>query len=311
MSTFFIFRVRNLANEGAVPPPRRFAAPSTIPRRVLRSHTFLALPLFALAAALAFPSSSVAAKATPPPAANANDSKPVLMSRTGGAGGSAWTDVKELQAAAAKGNPKAQAHLGEILLRGDGIAQDDARAVDLLEKAARAGHSGAAFRLGMLLSNGEHGVAQDHARALAYFRAAAAGGEKEAFFNIGAAYGSAKGVKRDYGEALGWLIVARQHGADASAEQQLRQRIKGQPSWIAKGERRAKEIAQEFAGKKVADLLPPPAPLDAPAVAPASDLRPSESSNAATPDLRPANTLPRPEVPKPSLPALPPPAIKP
>ena len=47
------------------------------------------------------------------------DSGPVLMSRTGGAGGDSWADLKELQQAAAKGNPKAEAQLGEMLLRGE------------------------------------------------------------------------------------------------------------------------------------------------------------------------------------------------
>lgn len=190
-------------------------------------------------------------------AKEAKESAPVLMSRT--AGGDTWADLKELQDAAAKGNPKAEAALGEILLRGEGIAKDEPRAIALLEKAARAGNSAAAFRLGMLLASGESGVAKNPERALAYFRAAAAGGEKEAFFNIGAAYASARGVKRDYAEALGWLIVARQRGADASAEQSLRAQIKSRSDWIAKGEQRAKQIEQELAGKKVADLLPPPA----------------------------------------------------
>lgn len=190
------------------------------------------------------------------------DSAPVLMSRTGGAGGDSWADLKELQQAAAKGNPKAEAQLGEMLLRGDGIARDEARGVALLEKSARAGNSTAAFRIGMLLAHGERGVAKDPDRALAYFRAGAAGGEKEAFFNIGAAYTNGLGVKRDYGEALGWLIIARQKGADPQAEQALRTQLKASyPPWITKGERRAKEIEQEFAGKKVTDYLPPPAPL--------------------------------------------------
>jgi hypothetical protein len=191
--------------------------------------------------------------------ADPSDSAPVLMSKTGG--GDSWADMKELQEAAKKGNPKAEAQLGEMLLRGEGIDKDEARAVALLEKAARAGHSAAAFRIGMLLANGDNGVTKDPARALAYFRAAAAGGEKEAFFNIGANYASARGVKRDYSEALAWLILARQHGADPRTEQALRAQIKTPADWIAKGERRAKEIEKELAGKKVADLLPPPAPL--------------------------------------------------
>lgn len=239
------------------------------------------------------------------------DSAPVLMSRTGGAGGM-WANVKELEQAAAKGNPKAEAQLGEMLLRGDGIAKDESRGVALLEKAARAGHSGAAFRIGMLLTHGESGVAKDQPRALAYFRAAAAGGEKEAFFNIGAAYGSGLGVKRDYGEALGWLIVARQRGADPNAETTLRARIKAQPSWIAKGERRAKEIEQEFAGKTVADFLPPAAPLNVPAVASTStDLKPADSLKAGSGDLKPSGALKPADLPRPTLPALPPPSVKP
>lgn len=192
-----------------------------------------------------------------------SESAPVLMSRTGGAGGG-WADLKELQQAAAKGNPKAETQLGEMLLRGDGIAQDRAKGVALIEKAARAGQSAAAFRIGMLLAHGESGVARDPVRALAYFKAGAAGGEAEAFFNIGAAYASARGVKRDYAEALGWLIVAGKRGTNSSAEQSLRAQIKSRADWIATGERRAKEIEAEFTGKKVTDFLPPVAPLEEP-----------------------------------------------
>ena len=221
---------------------------------------------------------------------SATDSGPVLMSRTGGGG--MWADVKELQQAAAKGNPKAETQLGEMLLRGEGVPRDDARAVTLLEKAARAGHSAAAFRMGMLLAHGENGVVKDPERALAYFRAAAAGGEKEAFFNIGAAYASARGVKRDYGEALGWLIVARQRGADANAENSLRAQIKNQPAWIAKGERRAKEIEQDFTGKKVVEFLPPAAALDA--AADASALTPTAEATAKPTDTLKPGVSPKP-----------------
>lgn len=189
------------------------------------------------------------------------DSAPVLLSRPGGAGES-WADLAELQAAAATGNPRAEAALGEILLRGDGLPRDDTRAVALLEKAARAGHSGAAFRLGMLLMRGENGVAPDPARATAYYRAAAAGGEREAFFNLGAAHANGRGVKRNYAEALAWLILARERGADTGAEQSLRTQLQRSPASIAAGERRAKEIAAELAERKVADFLPPAAPFD-------------------------------------------------
>jgi TPR repeat protein len=197
------------------------------------------------------------------PAQEAQDAAPVLMSRTGG--GNSWADVKELTAAADKGNPKAKAQLGELLLKGDkehGVTQDRARALTLLEQAARAGEGSAAFRIGMVLDDGD-GVKQDRERAAAYFRAAAAGGVAEAFHNLGAAHASGRGAKRDYAEALGWLILATKRGADSSAETALRQHLHTlkRPETIAAAERRAVQLEQEFAGKKVADLLPPPAPL--------------------------------------------------
>lgn len=224
-------------------------------------RSFPAWLVLVIAAGCAVPNQGTTATTNPAANETRSEAAPVLVSRTGGGGGG-WADLKELQAAAAQGNPKAEAGLGEMLLRGEGIAPDERRAVALLEKAARAGQSAAAFRIGMLLSRGEHGVARDVDRALAYFRAAAAGGEAEAFFNLGAAHANGLGVKRNYAEALGWLIVARQRGAGGDAENSLREQIKSRASWIAIGERRAKEIEAEFKDKKVADYLPPAAPLD-------------------------------------------------
>jgi len=189
------------------------------------------------------------------------DESPTLVSRTGGGGGT-WADLAELEAAAAQGAPRALAHLGDLLVRGDGVKKDEARGLALLERAARQGQSGAAFRLGMLLAHGDGGAAKDPARALAYFKAAAAGGEAEAFFNLGAAHANGTGTRRNYAEALGWLIAARERGVHADAETRLREQIKAYPKWIETGERRAREINAEFKDRAVADFLPPPAPLD-------------------------------------------------
>jgi hypothetical protein len=173
-----------------------------------------------------------------------------------------WSDVRELEAAAAKGNPRAEAALGEILLRGDGLPRDDARALALFEKSARAGHGPAAFRLGFLLSRGENGAARDPARAIAYFRAAAAAGEPEAFFNLGAAHANGRGVKRDYAEALAWLTVAKRRGADNGTEASLRQQLSKQASVLTKAERRVGEIEAELKDAAAASFLPPSAPFD-------------------------------------------------
>lgn len=191
----------------------------------------------------------------------AQDAEPVLLSRTGG-GVKTWGNLAELKADAFRGNPAACAHLGELLLNGDGAPQDIPRALALLEQAARAGVGAAAFRLGMVLDDGR-GVAQDRRRALDYFRAAAAGGVAEAFFNVGAAYAGAHGVKRNYTEGLAWLILAAKRGEGGEAEQTVRTRIEKlrHPEWIAAAEARASAIEEELAAQTVASLLPPPAPF--------------------------------------------------
>ena len=74
----------------------------------------------------------------------AQDEKPVLVSRTGGA---SWSDVAELKASAKQGNAKACAQLGELMLRGDAeVARDVPAAVAMLEQAARGGEASAAAR---------------------------------------------------------------------------------------------------------------------------------------------------------------------
>jgi TPR repeat protein len=226
------------------------------PRRALRP----ALLLGALLGAAALLASPLAAASARTNKEGARESAPVLLSRTGGA---AWSDVAELTAAAEKGNPKAQAQLGEMLLRGDPayqVAADRPKALALLERAARQGESSAAFRLGMLFDDGE-GVPQDRPRALAYFRAAAAGGAVEAMHNIGAAYASARGVKRDYTEALAWLLLAKKRGSESSAEAAVRDRIGKlrHPEWIPAAEKRAAEIERELGARKPQEFLPAPA----------------------------------------------------
>ncbi len=212
--------------------------------------------LVALLAGVLTPVRHLSAAETP-----AADAAPKLLS-TVGPKSETWSDVRELEAAAAKGNPRAEAALGELLLRGDGLPRDDARALTLLEKSARAGHGPAAFRLGFLLSRGENGAARDPARAIAYFRAAAAAGEPEAFFNLGAAHASGRGVKRDYAEALAWLTVAKRRGADNGTEASLRQQLSKQASVLTKAERRVGEIEAELKNAAPVSFLPAAAPLE-------------------------------------------------
>ena len=77
-----------------------------------------------------------------------------------------------LAAAAAKGHPLAQYHLGDMCARGRGVAQDFARASDLFLRAATQGCATAQYRLGLLYIKGL-GVERDRASATHWMRLAA------------------------------------------------------------------------------------------------------------------------------------------
>jgi len=176
-----------------------------------------------------------------------DDSRPQLMSTTGGKGAAnQWQSVEDMQKAADAGNPVACYELGEMHLAGQQVPLDVAKAVALLEKAADAGHANAAFRLGKLNADGEV-VPKNLPQAFVRYQAAANGGVAEAQFNLGAMYSSGRGVKRDYVEGLAWLIVAAKNGADPEGEKQLRDHLTKakRTTMIADAEKRAAALLKE------------------------------------------------------------------
>lgn len=170
------------------------------------------------------------------------DALPELISTEGEA--PEWRNQKELEAAAAKGDPQACLVLGQQLL--DATPPDPVRARPLFEKAAAAGVREAFFRLGKIHHDGL-GVPVDRAKAFQYYLEAAQRGVPEAQYNVGAQLASGRGVRRNYIEGLAWLIVATRSGAAGDGEQQLRERLKGRLADIAAGEKRAAAIQAALA----------------------------------------------------------------
>ena len=82
--------------------------------------------------------------------------------------------VKWMQKSADANYAKAQTHLAMMYMEGNGVEKDNARAMALLEKAAKQGEPLALLNLGMLHANGD-GVQQNDSIALAYFREGLAG----------------------------------------------------------------------------------------------------------------------------------------
>ncbi len=96
--------------------------------------------------------------------------------------GSAHTaedDFDAVKKAAELGDVDAQAMLGVMYARGDGVPEDDTEAVRWYRKAAEQGDARAQAMLGVKYSSGE-GVTQDNAEAVRWYRKAAEQGQADA-----------------------------------------------------------------------------------------------------------------------------------
>lgn len=118
------------------------------------------------------------------------------------------------QPLAEKEFPQAQFALGLMYEKGQGAAQDDARAAQWYARAAGQDLAEAQVSLGFMYFQGR-GVAQDHAEAAYWFRQAAEQGNARAQFNLGVLYMSGEGVAEDDAEAVAWFrkAAAQGHGS--------------------------------------------------------------------------------------------------
>jgi len=137
----------------------------------------------------------------------------------------------------------AKRRLGFMYYHGEGVPQDDKRAVALFEQAAEAGDIESAANLGKMYEYGMS-VVQDDARAAQWYRKAAELGDPTSQFNASIMYYKGRGVERDVVEAAKWWTLAMSHGdkwkatfwpSIESAEAKLT------PDEIAEGRRRAAE----------------------------------------------------------------------
>ena len=121
--------------------------------------------------------------------------------------------------AAVQGNRDAQYNLAVAYAFGEGVAQDDAEAVTWYRRAAEQGSAIAQYSLGVSYALGE-GVSQDNAEAAKWYRAAAEQGYAAAQYNLGYCYRAGQGVEADDSLALQWFAAAARNG-HASAQYSL------------------------------------------------------------------------------------------
>jgi len=125
--------------------------------------------------------------------------------------------VELFEKAAAAGHTRAQINLGILYLRGQGVARDLVQARAWLEKAAASGDPQALYALGRALSDSSGQAIADPVRAADLFRRAAEKGHVLAGLRYGLALSEGNGVKRDPAAAQRWLMQAHQSGIPEAA----------------------------------------------------------------------------------------------
>ena len=119
-----------------------------------------------------------------------------------------WAIAAELvKAGWATEDQKAQTNLGRMYLKGLGVNQNFAEALNCYRKAADQENPLAQNQLGWMYHNGL-GVEQDLAVAMYWYQKSAEQGKAIAQNNLGSMYKNGVGVKCDYAVALSWFHKA-------------------------------------------------------------------------------------------------------
>ncbi len=133
--------------------------------------------------------------------------------------------AKWFRKAAEQGHQQSQAILGGMYNLGQGVQQDDEQAVKWYRKAAEQGYASAQCMLGTIYGDGQ-GVAQNNKEAVNWYKKAAEQGDANAQFHLGKMYCSGRGVSKDYRKGVKWLRkAAEQQHADAQYLMGVRYRL--------------------------------------------------------------------------------------
>ena len=117
--------------------------------------------------------------------------------------------VRWFRLAAEQGNGIAQDNLGQMYYLGQGVERDPGEAARWIRAAAMQGDPGAQLRLGSLYAEGI-GVERDPEAAVLWWRRSAEQGNPEAGVRLGVAYERGTGVAKDASQARAWFERAAQ-----------------------------------------------------------------------------------------------------
>lgn len=117
----------------------------------------------------------------------------------------------DISARVGQGDAGAQATLGQMYYRGEGVPKDFARAFKWTQRAAVQRHAGAQLALALMYARGD-GVRRDPANAFVWAKKAAENGDATAQRVIGTMYDTGNGVRRDPGRAFRWYQKSAAQG---------------------------------------------------------------------------------------------------
>lgn len=154
------------------------------------------------------------------------------------------TALLEIQPLAEQGNAVAQATLGLMYAKGQGVIHNFVKALEWHRKAALQGVPQAQHFLGVMYAQ-RHGISHDDFEAVKWFSKAAEQGYAPAQFNLGLMYDYGWGVRLDYVEAHKWYSLAAAQGDDDGLRNKTNVEKRMTPEEISS----AKELARTWAPK--------------------------------------------------------------
>ena len=128
--------------------------------------------------------------------------------------------LREWRPLADKGNGIAQAGLGLLYARGQGVPQDHIEAVKWFRLSAEQGNVFGQNNLADMYRNG-HGVLQNYPEAVLFYRLSAAQGYALAQSSLGFMYENGNGIRQDYKKAYMWYTLAAEQGHEGANQSRL------------------------------------------------------------------------------------------
>ena len=138
----------------------------------------------------------------------------VAFLMTGGGPSQTELSAEELakcMEAAGNGDAEAQCKLADAYFLGNGVEQDEPKAVEWFRKSAEQGHAVAEYALGNCYFAGR-GIEKDEKEAFKWFLKSAEHGYAVAQYTVGSCYFTGRGVSLNKEEAIPWLRKAAAQG---------------------------------------------------------------------------------------------------